>query len=335
MLSTFSSPCVGEKPYECPVCGARFSDPSSRRRHTKEHSGDKPFPCSICSDSFKRAGQLKAHIAKKHGQKDKTAEGQAAAGNPDEIQMGSALGKHGGSVVKIQGKNDNMVFHLVPLEVGDGQAGGQEGLLEQQQVYVQEVSLSESELEGVGLGRQVQLGPDGQPQPVLIDHQGQQHAVTISHEATQQAIEFSHEVPQNDITADGAAEQNLAVPPPQNPADLAPEAVLRIAAMQAEPGAQLSEVAMETEPPLPAENTTYASPMPGGQQADPKGIKYMPTLPAVDSNVNQAQALVPEVLQKETFLEETCQILEQIRSQFEGKLGSISALRLHEPERWC
>lgn len=56
----------GLKPYVCDVCGTRFSDPSSRRRHEREHVGVKPYPCQLCGESFKRAGQLKAHLGRKH-----------------------------------------------------------------------------------------------------------------------------------------------------------------------------------------------------------------------------------------------------------------------------
>ena len=57
---------AGEKPYECEVCGTRFSDPSSKRRHEREHVGTKPYVCQLCYESFKRAGQLKAHLSRKH-----------------------------------------------------------------------------------------------------------------------------------------------------------------------------------------------------------------------------------------------------------------------------
>lgn len=57
---------AGDKPYKCNVCGAAFSDPSSRRRHLREHNGLKPYTCQLCKENFKRSGQLKAHLNKKH-----------------------------------------------------------------------------------------------------------------------------------------------------------------------------------------------------------------------------------------------------------------------------
>ena len=65
-LLTRSAMVAGDKPYQCDICGAAFSDPSSRRRHLKEHDGLKPYMCQLCQETFKRAGQLKAHLNKKH-----------------------------------------------------------------------------------------------------------------------------------------------------------------------------------------------------------------------------------------------------------------------------
>ena len=56
----------GEKRYSCEMCQAKFSDPSSKRRHEKEHSKRKSYICQLCDETFKRAGQLKAHLTRKH-----------------------------------------------------------------------------------------------------------------------------------------------------------------------------------------------------------------------------------------------------------------------------
>ena len=45
----------------------RFNDPSSRRRHEREHLGTKPYSCHLCSEGFKRASQLRAHLFRRHG----------------------------------------------------------------------------------------------------------------------------------------------------------------------------------------------------------------------------------------------------------------------------
>lgn len=68
IVSLLTLECIfsGQKPYICEVCNAKFSDPSSKRRHEREHMGNKPYLCQLCGESFKRAGQLKAHLGRKH-----------------------------------------------------------------------------------------------------------------------------------------------------------------------------------------------------------------------------------------------------------------------------
>ena len=50
----------------CEICQAKFSDPSSKRRHEKEHSKKKAYICQLCDETFRRSGQLKAHLTSKH-----------------------------------------------------------------------------------------------------------------------------------------------------------------------------------------------------------------------------------------------------------------------------
>lgn len=58
---------VDERKFACGLCGSRFTDPSSCRRHIHEHSSAKSNVCMVCDASFKRSFQLKHHMAKNHG----------------------------------------------------------------------------------------------------------------------------------------------------------------------------------------------------------------------------------------------------------------------------
>ena len=57
---------AGAKPYSCSICGEKFTDRSSRKRHEREHGGQKSYVCQLCGDSFTRAGHLKTHLKKRH-----------------------------------------------------------------------------------------------------------------------------------------------------------------------------------------------------------------------------------------------------------------------------
>ena len=75
------------------MCGARFSDPSSRRRHVREHEGTKPYHCQLCGESFKRTGQLKVHLKKKHT--DFSTEDESGAAKPQSGQNNFAYNLKG------------------------------------------------------------------------------------------------------------------------------------------------------------------------------------------------------------------------------------------------
>jgi len=52
------------KPYECPICQAKFTRYHNLKQHIKLHSGIKPFKCNSCGKSFTRNYTLKLHQQK-------------------------------------------------------------------------------------------------------------------------------------------------------------------------------------------------------------------------------------------------------------------------------
>ena len=56
----------GVKPCECNICGARFTQKSSLRRHTSTHEDEKSFQCSFCESTFKHEFGLAFHISTIH-----------------------------------------------------------------------------------------------------------------------------------------------------------------------------------------------------------------------------------------------------------------------------
>lgn len=59
---------TGEKPYECDVCQARFTQSNSLKAHKLIHSvGDKPvFHCELCPTTCGRKTDLRIHVQKLH-----------------------------------------------------------------------------------------------------------------------------------------------------------------------------------------------------------------------------------------------------------------------------
>ncbi len=55
---------IGLKPFECSVCGKRFSEKGNLKIHQRIHSDERLFTCFIegCKMSFKTKAQLKDHI---------------------------------------------------------------------------------------------------------------------------------------------------------------------------------------------------------------------------------------------------------------------------------
>lgn len=63
---------LGEKPYHCSICGARFNRPANLKTHSRIHSGEKPYKCETCGSRFVQVqvqsqNQLKGKFARGEG----------------------------------------------------------------------------------------------------------------------------------------------------------------------------------------------------------------------------------------------------------------------------
>jgi len=56
-----SSQSGGGKPFECTVCGKRFSAANYLRVHSSVHTSTKRHVCDVCHKAFRQASQLKNH----------------------------------------------------------------------------------------------------------------------------------------------------------------------------------------------------------------------------------------------------------------------------------
>ena len=58
-----------ERPYECEICQAAFTQTVYLKRHLRTHSDEKPWKCEECGKAFIRRSQLQVHARSHSGEK--------------------------------------------------------------------------------------------------------------------------------------------------------------------------------------------------------------------------------------------------------------------------
>ncbi|XP_058169511.1 zinc finger protein 771-like [Anopheles ziemanni] len=57
----------GIKPYQCDHCQRRFTQKGTLKTHLRTHTNEKPYLCPVCGDSFRSAGTLRNHRIRRCG----------------------------------------------------------------------------------------------------------------------------------------------------------------------------------------------------------------------------------------------------------------------------
>jgi uncharacterized Zn-finger protein len=58
-----------DRPYQCQVCGKRFTQPGVLKTHSLIHKGERPFTCEVCNKRFLLAWHLRRHALTHSGVK--------------------------------------------------------------------------------------------------------------------------------------------------------------------------------------------------------------------------------------------------------------------------
>ncbi|KFB53106.1 AGAP002162-PA-like protein [Anopheles sinensis] len=57
----------GIKPYQCNHCKRCFTQKGTLKTHLRTHTNEKPYLCPVCGDSFRSAGTLRNHRIRRCG----------------------------------------------------------------------------------------------------------------------------------------------------------------------------------------------------------------------------------------------------------------------------
>lgn len=92
-VSGNSSTEVTDWSRQCPYCPRTFAFPSYLQRHITLHTGHKPFECQICGSRFTRRTQLKQHLLRKHFTALDNNSSQSGAQSFDDMYVMDAINK--------------------------------------------------------------------------------------------------------------------------------------------------------------------------------------------------------------------------------------------------
>ncbi|KAI6176652.1 (spotted green pufferfish) hypothetical protein [Aphelenchoides bicaudatus] len=66
MLSLHLRSHMGDRPFECRICGKTYTRQENLRTHTRKHNNERPFRCSVCQKAFMSSSDRGKHQSRTH-----------------------------------------------------------------------------------------------------------------------------------------------------------------------------------------------------------------------------------------------------------------------------